>query len=189
MHRRAHAPTSRYPWQDPKYVFVCVECKWYVHGDRNWVNRTYPWVHVSFKAGSIPAKSGPRSSLGSRLRRRKRHRAPEPREFLEPGFRYFSAHSLWKLCRELRRFAETVIFHGNISMYSRDLRRQQICAQTAQSVKILARGIPYRSPSPRSRAADLVRRADRVSSRRGKTDEREVNGELEQCNVVRRGNL
>ena len=27
MHRRAHAPTSRHPWQDTCYVFVCLECK------------------------------------------------------------------------------------------------------------------------------------------------------------------
>ena len=33
-----HAPTSRYPLQDLRYMFVCLGCKCYVHGDRNWVS-------------------------------------------------------------------------------------------------------------------------------------------------------
>ena len=38
MHWRAHAPTSRYPRQDPWSVFVWVECKFYVDAGRNWVS-------------------------------------------------------------------------------------------------------------------------------------------------------
>ena len=50
----AHAPTSRYPWRDPWYVFVCSVCKRYVHCDRNRVWWTYPWVHVFFKVHLLP---------------------------------------------------------------------------------------------------------------------------------------
>ena len=41
MHRLAHVPRSRYPWQDPQYALVCLECKCYVHDGNRSVEPTH----------------------------------------------------------------------------------------------------------------------------------------------------